>query len=277
MPARKSITAEDIKPYIPQLQSRELTRAQLAEQLGVCLPTLRRELKSIDIEVPTKRHKLPLHERLLDLFTEEELQTLSQYEIAKRLNVTQPNVAKAMGKLGIKRKVVYTSDERDALSELVVNHIIEHGGFVASTIKKLGIKTHKNAVYDYCKEHDIDLMPYRFAHRRYGYWLTLPGVPERVHTCDYKVKSLCTKCGTIHYPQLVNLKTGASTQCFDCASQERGSSNGGLSVQCINTNETFGSVRSLAKAIGASYQKMMVGLKRDGLFEHLGLTYQLVS
>ena len=87
MPARKTITAEDVLPFIPRLESRKLTRAQLAKELGVCLPTLRRELKKLEVVVPTKRHTQPLHERLLALYSEEQLQTLSQYEIAKELNI----------------------------------------------------------------------------------------------------------------------------------------------------------------------------------------------
>ena len=275
MPARKVITAEDIKPYIPQLQSRELTRAQLAEQLGVCLPTLRREIKALGIEVPTKRSERPLHERLLELFTQEELQTLSQYEIAERLNLTQPNVAKAMSRLGIKRKDVYGNTERDELCEEVVSHIMEYGGYVQSTIKKLGLKIYKNAVYDYCKMRDIDLRLYRFAHRRYGNWLTLPCIAEPVYNRDYKIKALCTKCNTVHYPQLVNMKSGVSTQCLDCASKERRSSNNSRSVRCVTSDETFKSVRSLAKSIGVSYVTMLALLKRDGLFEHNGQRYRL--
>jgi DNA-binding transcriptional ArsR family regulator len=274
MPARKTITAEDVKPFIPQLQSRQLTRAQLAEQLGVCLSTLRRELKSLAIAVPTKRNERPLHERLLELFTDEELQTLSQSEIASRLNITQPNITTALRKLGIKR-VVHNHTERDALCEQVVNHIVENGGYVESTIRELGINIYKNAVYNYCKDNDIDLRLYRFAHRKYGHWLTLPCIAERIHTCDYKIKAMCTKCGTVHYPHLVNMKNSASTQCLDCASKERGGCNGGMSVRCVDTDETFSSVRSLSKAIGASYQKILLLLKRDGSFEHNGLTYRL--
>jgi hypothetical protein len=275
MPARKVITAEDIKPFIPQLQSRELTRAQLSAQLGVCLPTLRREIKALGIEVPTKRNERPLHERLLELFTQEELQTLTQYEISQRLNLKQPNVARAMTKLGIKRNDVYGNTQRDELCEQVASYIMEHGGYVQSTIKKLGLKVYRNAVYDYCEARNIDLRPYRFAHRRYGSWLTLPCIAETAYNCDYKVKAVCTKCGTVHYPQLVNLKRGVSTQCLDCASKERRSGNSSRSVRCVTTDETFKSVRSLANSIGVSYQTMLAVLKRDGLFEHDGLRYRL--
>ena len=275
MPARKTITADDILPYIPRLESRELTRAQLAEELGVCLPTLRRELKKLDIAVPSKRHAKPLRDRLLELYTEEQLQTLSQYQIAEDLNLTQPNVAKAMKQLGIKRKTVYDNSERDALCEQVVDHIMENGGYVESTIRELGINIYKNAVYDYCRERGIDLRLYRFAHRRYGHWLTLPCIAERCYTMDYKVEAECTKCGSVHTVQIVNLRTGSSTQCRDCANKERTDTSCCKPVVCSETKEKIRSVRTLAERIGVSYIRLLTALKKDGQFVHNGLTYQL--
>ena len=274
MPARKTITAEDILPYIPRLKNRELTRAEFAKELGVSLPTLRRELNKLDIEVPHKRNRVPLSKRLLDLYTQEELETLSQYQIAEDLNLTQPNVAKALKQLGIKRKIQYDNAERDALCEQVVSHILEHGGFVMPTIKKLGLKIYKNAVYNYCKDKDIDLEPYHFAHRRYGHWLTLPGIAERCYTADYLVKAECTRCGSIHQVSIVNLRTGASTQCIDCSRKER-NTDGFKKVICQQTNERFRSVRTLSEQLGVSYSRLLTALKRDGQFEHGGLTYQL--
>ena len=274
MPARKRITADDILPFIARLESRELTRAELAKELGVCLPTLRRELDNLNIEVPHKRNKRPLQERLVELYSQEQLETLSQYQIAKDLNLTQPNIAKALKQLGIKRNVQYDNVRRDALCEQVVNHILEHGGYVMPTIRKLGLRIYKNAVYDYCKENDIDLEPYHFAHRRYGYWLTLPGIPERCYTMDYRVKAECTRCGTVHTVQIVNLRTGASTQCRDCADRDRQDVSCCKPVVCVETKEKLRSVRTLAKKVGVSYSKLLTQLKRDGQFVHDGLTYQ---
>ena len=277
MPARKTVTAEDILPFIPRLQNRELTRAQLAEELGVCLPTLRRELKKLDIEVPHKRHSKPLRDRLLKLYTEEQLQTLSQYQIAQELNITQPNVAKALKQLGIKRKTTYDNSERDALCEQIVDHIIEHGGYVESTIRELGISIYKNAVYDYCKDRGIDLRLYRFAHRRYGHWLTLPCIAEPCYTMDYKVKAECTKCGSVHTVQIVNLRTGASTQCRSCADKDRRDTSCYKPVVCLETKEKIKSMRQLSKRLGISYSALVTTLKRDGQVTHEGLTYQLAG
>ena len=274
MPARKTITADDIRPYIQRLQDRELTRAELAKELGVCLPTLRRELNNMDIDVPHKRNRVPLHNRLVELYTQEQLETLSQHQIAKDLKITQPSVAVAMKKLGIKSNYHYDNTERDALCEQVVNHIIEHGGYVMPTIKKLGLPIYKNAVYNYCKEHNIDLEPYHLAYRRYGYWMTLPGIPERCYTVDYRVKAECTRCGTVHTVQIVNLRTGASTQCRSCAGLDRQDVSCCKPVICVETNEKLRSVRTLSKKVGVSYSKLLTKLKRDGQFVHDGLTYQ---
>ena len=83
MPARKTITADDIRPHLERLHNRELTRAELAKELGVCVPTLRRELNNLDIEVPQKRNRVPLRKRLVELYTQEELETLSQLHVRK--------------------------------------------------------------------------------------------------------------------------------------------------------------------------------------------------
>ena len=277
MPARKTITADDIRPHLERLHNRELTRAELAKELGVCVPTLRRELNNLDIDVPQKRNRVPLRKRLVELYTQEELETLSQYQIAKDLKITQPSVAMAMKKLGIKRNLKHDTTERDALCEQVVNHILEHGGYVMPTIRKLGLKIYKNAVYNYCKKNDIDLEPYHMAHRRYGWWLTLPCIPERCYTADYRVKAECTRCGTVHTVQIVNLRTGASTQCLSCAGLDRQEVSCCKPVVCVETKEKLRSVRTLAKKVGVSYSKLLTQLKRDGQFMHAGLTYQLVT
>ena len=235
MRAKKELTVEDIQPFIERLKKRELTRRQLAQELGVCLPVLNRELKKLPVEVPAMRNRLPLHERLLKLYSKEELETLSQYDIAKQLQVTQPGVATALKKLGLKR--VNHIKDRDARCEQVVNHIIENGGYVQPTIRKLGVNIYKNAVYDYCKEQGIDLRPYHFAHRRYGHWLTLPCIAEPCHTMDYRLQAECTKCGTVHTVQIVNLRSGASTQCRACADKERSTRTSCCSsVYCVETN-----------------------------------------
>lgn len=275
MPVRKTITADDIRPHLEKLHNRELTRAELAKELGVCLPTLRRELNNLDIDVPHKRNRVPLRKRLVELYTQEELETLSQYQIAKDLKITQPSVAMAMKKLGIKRNLKHDTSEQDALCEQVVNHILEHGGYVMPTIRKLGLKIYKNAVYNYCKKNHIDLEPYHMAHRRYGWWLTLPCIPERCYTADYKVKAECTRCGTVHTVQIVNLRTGASTQCRSCAGLDRQEVSCCKPVVCVETKEKLRSVRTLAKKVGVSYSKLLTQLKRDGQFVHDGLTYQL--
>ena len=277
MPARKTFTTEDILPFIPKLQNRELTRAELAEELGVCLPTLRRELKKLDIAVPSKRHAKPLGDRLLELYTEEQLQTLSQYQIAQELNITQPNVAKALKQIGIKRKISYDTSERDSLCERVVDHIMQNGGSVASTIRELGINVYRNAVYDYCKDRGINLRLYRFAHRRYGHWLTLPCIAQRCYTMDYKVQAECTRCGSVHTVQIVNLRTGASTQCRNCAAKDRRDNSCCKPVVCSETKEKIRSVRTLAERIGVSYSCLLTALKKDGQFVHGGLTYSLVG
>ena len=232
-------------------------------------------VEKLPIEVPAMRNRLPLHERLLKLYRKEELETLSQNDIAKQLKVTQPAVAKALKTLGLKR--VNHFRDRDARCEQVVNHIIENGGYVVPTIRNLGINIYRNAVYDYCKDKGIDLRLYHFAHRRYGHWLTLPCIAERCYTMDYRLQAECTKCGTVHTVQIVNLRSGASTQCRECAGKERKAWTSCCSpVFCVETMEKIRSVRTLAKQLGVSYCGMLRNLKQNGQYAHDGLTYKFL-
>ena len=91
---------------------------------------------------------------------------------------------------------------------------------------------------------------------------------------DYRVKAECTRCGSVHTVQMVNLRTGASTQCRDCADRDRQEVSCCKPVVCVETKEKLRSVRTLAKKVGVSYSKLLTQLKRDGQYVHDGLTYQ---
>ena len=254
-----------------------MSRDQLAASLGVSAPLLRRELKNLGVEIPSKKNKRPLHVRLLETFTEEELSTTSQYKIAEHMQTKQPAVAKALKMLGIERNHTHRAEKRNNLCQQVVDHIKENGGWIAPTIRELGLNICRTTVYEYCKDNSIDLAPYHFAHRQYGHWLTLPGIPERCYVADYRLKAECTRCGSVHTVQLVNLKTGASTQCRDCAASDRRDGERSFPVICIDTQERFKSVRALARHLNTGYAYLLIALKRTGNFNHGGLSYQFCS
>ena len=128
----------------------------------------------------------------------------------------------------------------------------------------------------YAKSVGFDFEHWRFAHRKFGHWITLPGKANRIYTMDYRLNALCTKCNTVHSVTLVNLRTGNSTQCRECAYIES-VGRGHLKVECIESGDKFSSIMSASEEIDANYQKMRKVLAADGSFVHGGLTYQLVE
>ena len=270
------ITHDDIQPYLSRIENGQMTLSQLAKEIGVSITTLRKNLVRLGISTPLMRNKGLLAERIFDKFSRQELMSTPQSKIAREMNCTQASICRVLKELGIVRRH-FVEEDREAKCAQVVDHIMENGGYVKPTLKKLGLRLWHGHVYDYCKERNIDLKPYRFAYRRYGHWLTLPGIAEPCYVQDYRLKAKCTKCGSIHKVQLTNLAAGLSTQCGDCAAEERRQLGTFRAVICLETNEKIRSIRSLAKRLGVNYQVLLSKLKKVGHFKYDELTYQLVD
>ena len=276
----KVITKDQILQYLPELEARQITRKQIASALGIDVNTLRSKIKQHGIELPKVRSDMPLAERVLKHVTLDELATTSKYRIAEALNIKQPGVCIALRKLGIVSRV--RDAGRRSVQERcqeVIDFIEDNGGYVQKVIREQGFNIDRGSVYRYAKEIGFDLQAYRFAHRDYGHWTTLPGRAKKISKCDYRLQARCNLCGTIHSVTLVNLKAGNSTRCMSCAAEAKRDTPRASRVRCVETGETYRSITKLAAALGLSqrYQQLRLQLKQQGQITHDDLTYALID
>jgi hypothetical protein len=127
----------------------------------------------------------------------------------------------------------------------------------------------------YARRNGFNYRHWRFAHRKYGHWITLPGVPENVGKSDYRLDALCTKCGTVHSVTLINLRTGMSTMCLDCSRKNRTF----RSIKCVTDGQMFSSVKALADFLETPSRYLTIRQKlfQDGVFEYEGKTYEFID
>lgn len=272
-----SISKEDALEYIRRVEAGEPKKAT-AKAMGFNYDTMRHACRRHGLEFPKRVLAV---ERIVEFEEQILAGTISQHQIAEKLGITQcrvSNLYKELGYSAISRgcrpgQNVTTQEERDRISKEVIAHIEEHGGYVNQALKTLGYPQHYRwFVNQYAKEIGFDYKNWRFAHRRYGYWVTLPGHAQPVQACDYLLKARCTKCGSVHEVRLINLKTGASTMCWDCSLISREFQ----SVECVETGKQYRSIMACAKALGIGYQTFRLKLSRQGEYVHEGKTYVVI-
>ena len=169
------------------------------------------------------RSAIPLWKRMLEIYTPDELANTSQYKLAQEFQVTQPYICNSLKQIEIQSQFqAKTTERNDEKCQDVVDFIVENGGDVVNALRQLGMpKAFRLNVYAFVKKNEIDLRRYKFAWRKYGHWLTLPGDVQRWSTADYKVPARCELCGIEKIVTLINLRTGASKMCSDCSKQIR--------------------------------------------------------
>ena len=55
----------------------------------------------------------------------------------------------------------------------IIEHLCQHGGYLQSIARELGITYSSTKFNQYCKEINFDPTLHRFAHQRFGSWLTV--------------------------------------------------------------------------------------------------------
>ena len=273
-----SITETQIHSFI-KLCNQGMKRSDAAKEIGVPVPTLRSACKRLGISWP---ERTLLQDQLKEFESQIFAGTISQHQLAEELGCTQPRLSVLFKELGYPslpkgRTPVdaETQSQRDNDCERAIEYIEKHGGSINNAVRKLELpESFRLFVAAYGKKVGFDFEIYRFAHRRYGHWLTLPGKAKPYSTMDYHVKAECTKCGIVHTVQLVNLKTGASTQCRACAFADRKGEPCAKQCRCVETGAILSSIRKLSISCGVPYSTVVSRLNNGG-FEHEGLTYVL--
>lgn len=254
-----------------------MTLTDVAAVFGVSAETIRSRCLELGIRKPRRRNKDPLHVRLQEKFTTEQLKALSQYDIAKMMDCSQPYVNTALKQLGIKSNYHERCKEKTRQEiERVIDYIQNNSANVKSAIRKLGLKIDRGKVYRYCKEHNIDLSIYILAHRRYGDWLTLPGHAEKYQKSDYKLDAMCQCCGEIYKVQLVNLVQVATARCCSCS---KGNLGGNIQVRREKTGQVFRSISSWANDIEGhgNYKTLRLKISKTVSCCIDGKTYSLIE
>ena len=273
-----SITELEIHTFI-KLCNQGMKRSVAAKEIGVPIPTLRSACKRLGIPWPGRTL---LKEQIKEFEPQILAGTISQHQLAKELGCTQPRVSALFKELGYpslpKGRAPLDPEaqsNRDDLCELAIEYIEKHGGSINNAVRKLELpESFRLFISAYGKAVDFDFERYRFAHRRYGHWLTLPGKAIPYSTMDYRLQAECTKCGTVHTVQLVNLKSGSSTQCRACAFAERKGEPRSKQCRCVETGEIIPSIRKLSIRTGVPYSSVEYRLNGGG-FQHDGFTYVL--
>lgn len=155
---------------------------------------------------------------------------------------------------------------------LIVQHIKQHGGTPTATARELDIKF-TPAVRASLNEIEPNIARWRHAFKRFGSWLTLPtdAAPSRN---EQQIDCVCTNCGAHKSVALLNLISGRSIACKQCAMRNRHK----LMVTDGDA-EVHRSIRAFASAIGKpeKYQTLRHNLIAGKSVEVDGKEYSLVE
>ena len=280
--SRQPLITEEVFTEFAVLVVGGMQRKKAAQQVGHDVKALRNACKRLGLTWPGRTL---LTEQIKEFEPEILAGTISQHQIATELDCSQAHVSILYKKLGYPAlpsgnpglsKV--TERERTENCEKVIEHIETHGGYLKTAVRELGFPdSFRLHVAAYAKTIGFDFELYRFAHRNYGFWRTLPGKAKRVYTCDYLLPAVCTKCGTTHDVSLINMRTGASTQCMSCAAEQRKGSAFNRKCVCDETGQVFPSIRKLSQRLDLPTSSLNSLFLRDGCALHNGLTYRLAD
>ena len=280
------ITQQNIDD-VQALRRQGLSLRAACMQLGLSRCGVRYALNKLGIKAPHSKG-LSLDERIKPFLDDIRAKRITQVEVAKRIGSPTSALTKVYKRLGLptlkrgeqinpKSSKLYDKEKTDEYCEKVIDYLQTHGGYLQTALKKVGLPTYFRPTFlAYAKKVGFDHTIWKQANQRYGYWLTLPCVVEKCYTCDYRVQAMCTKCGTVHTVQMTNLRSGASTQCRDCATIERANKEF-PHVQCVETGEVFRSYRHLCKILDLPYNASRRRFVRNGHMEHNGMNYKMID
>ena len=279
MASKPRIAEADVREFV-RLVEAGMQRKVAAEKLGLNIKSLKYACQRLDIPWPKRVEITDKIKQFEQVILSGDI---SQHEIARRLGCSQCAVNRAYANLGYPSLPVggrtansVTKEERIALCDEILAHIETHGGYLKPTLREMDIpESFLYHIRNYARQINFDFELYRFAHRQYGHWMTLPGKAKPVHTCDYMIPAVCTKCGTTHEVSLVNMKSGATTQCMSCSRDERRGRALCRKCKCVETGEAIRSIRQLSQRLGVPHSTVEYHFANFGKLEHDGLTYVL--
>ena len=273
------ISEADVRKFVA-LVNNGMQRKAAAQEVGVDIKSIKYACKRLGIQWPGRTL---LSEQLKQYEPQILAGTISQHQLAKELSCSQARLSVLFKELGYPAippgdpgPDAATKAERIRNCERVLEHLEIKGGYLKPTVLELGLpESFRHHVVEYAKTIDFNFEIYRFAHREYGHWLTLPGKAKPIYTCDYLLPAVCTKCGTTHEVSLVNMKSGATTQCMSCSCEERRGKALCRKCKCVETGEAIRSICQLSQKLGVPHSTVEYNFANFGKLKHDGLTYVL--
>ena len=195
-------------------------------------------------------------------------QGLTQTEIAKLNNVSQSSVSRVLEKMG---KAGNKNEKHKKLRE-VIAYIEKHGGTIQNALSTINSDLSPAAVRKYAKQISFNYKDYRYAYRRYGKWLLLPGNKSK-YVSDFSVDALCTGCNTVHSVSLCNLRSGKSKSCHECGKKVKNN----YQVRRLEDGKLYRSIRSWAKDIKSikQYSNLRTKIQKNQRLKVGEFTYSL--
>ena len=265
---------ETVRKYVDLVKA-GMPRKQAAKEVGYTLRHMSDMVKRRGIKLPNRRGKVTprLADRICKLY--EKLGT--QNAVARELGLAQPTIGKVLRERGITQLAKPGEWNKNDVSQQVLDHLMEHGGNIANSIRELGVSIERITVAAYAKKIGFNPSYWRYANQMFGHWKILPGLPKRVYVSDYRVPAICTLCNTEHSVLMANLRSHKSSCCSQCANNYKGG-NGLRKVKCDQTGEIFRSIMSMVKSLGvrSRYQKIRMHLIKNNQFTHDDKTYSLI-
>lgn len=195
-------------------------------------------------------------------------QGLNQHEIAKLHNVSQSSVCRAIQKIKAEGKINRKSQD----ISVVIDFIEKHGGTIQNALKQTNSDLDPASVRKYAKKIGFDYKHYRYAYKRYGKWLVLPGNTP-IYVSDFSVEALCTGCNTVHKVSLCNLRAGRSKSCHDCGKKVKNT----YKVRRHEDGKVFKSIRSWVTNVSSvkQYSNLKSKIQRNQRVRFGEFTYSL--
>ncbi len=245
----------------------------IAEELGLTVSTISTKLKSVGLTIKGVKRNLTQVIRNRIPFWLENAYTLEQ--VAEELDVTKEVISSALARQKLRLIGARdTSDALDVLTEQVLAHIFTKGGGITTALRAIGIAEDmlsgkSISVRERISSRGIDIEKFYYAFRRYGAWLTQPGLPEKRFVNDKLISCVCLKCGAGEQVLYTNLLSGNSQSCSACRTTAH------HPTKIEETGELFKNLSAAIKSVGLSqhYQKARYHLRRKGICEIGGYTF----
>ena len=155
MTSNNAISRAVVENFIDLIES-GMQRKNATEVLGVSIDRIKSAAIRHGIAIPKR---IPAIDRIRKFEPQILTGEITQREIARQTGLSQCRVSKiykaqgwsALPIGGQGRPPVLSLEVRAAQAETLISHLKEHGGYVAPSIKELGLQISRHFFYKYCK------------------------------------------------------------------------------------------------------------------------------